>query len=375
MAGGKSRLPLAVRSTLCSAIVTLLLVALVSAAECGDPPGNDPVQIFFTDPRVRNAPADRCDHAICTRLLQLIRGAQTSIDFAVYGTWGQTRLLKALEAARSRGVTVRGVVDRDREGENVFSSTDRWVRRLGNVRDDYEAERILDRQDAPPKYDRKMHNKFFVVDGRWVWTGSANVSDAGTGGHHANVVAVVDSPELAGVYMREFAQMWAGHFHQLKENDGVDRVAIGGTDAEVWFSPQDQTMRRGVLPLITRAQRRIDVAMYYLTSGYAAEELIAAHERGVTVRVIIDATSARNRYSKHGLLREAGIPVKVEDWNGKMHMKAAALDGHTLIVGSMNWTVSGAAYNDENTLILRAPDLAAEFEVVFDDLWDSIPQR
>ena len=58
-----------------------------------------------------------------------------------------------------------------------------------------------------------------------------------------------------------------------------------------------------------------------------------------------------------------------------MHMKAAALDGHTLIVGSMNWTVSGAAYNDENTLILRAPDLAAEFEVVFDDLWDSIPQR
>ena len=375
MAGGKSRLPLAARSTSCSAVVTLLLVALVSAAECGYPPGNDPVQIFFTDPRIHNAPADRCDQALCTRLLELIRGAQTSIDFAVYGMWGQARLLKALEAAQTRGIAVRGVVDRDREGENVFSSTDRWVRRLGDVRDDYEAERLLDRQDAPPKYDRKMHNKFFVVDGRWVWTGSANVSDAGTGGHHANVVAVVDSPGLAGVYVREFAQMWAGHFHQLKESDGVDRVAIGGTDAEVWFSPQDQTMRRGVLPLIVRAQHRIDVAMYYLTSSYAAEELIAAHERGVAVRVIIDATSARNRYSKHGLLREAGIPVKVEDWNGKMHMKAAVLDGHTLIVGSMNWTVSGAAYNDENTLILRAPDLAAEFEVVFEDLWDGIPQR
>lgn len=59
MAGGKSRLPLAARSTSCSVVVTLLFVALVSAAECGGPPGNDPVQIFFTDPRIHNAPADR----------------------------------------------------------------------------------------------------------------------------------------------------------------------------------------------------------------------------------------------------------------------------------------------------------------------------
>ena len=362
------------RSALYGAVATLLLATSVGATERTGS-SHDPVALLFADPRVRNVPADRCDHALCTRLLELIRGAQTSIDFAVYGTWGQTRLLKALEAARSRGVTVRGVVDRDREGGNVFGSTDRWVRRLGNVRDDAEAERTLDRQDAPPRYDRKMHNKFFVVDGRWVWTGSANVSDAGTGGHHANVVAVVDSPGLAGVYLREFAQMWAGHFHQLKESDGVDRVAIGRTGAEVWFSPQDRTMRKGVLPLIARAQHRIDVAMYYLTSSFAAEALIAAHKRGVAVRVIIDATSARNRYSKHRRLREAGIPVKVEDWHGKMHMKAAVLDGRAVIVGSMNWTVSGAAYNDENTLILRDPDLAAEFETIFDDLWDSIPQR
>ena len=374
MAGGRSRLPFPSRSAFYGAVTTLLLVTFVGATERTGFSHN-PVELLFADPRVRNAPADRCDQAICTRLLELIRGAQTSIDFAVYGTWGQTRLLKALEAAQARGVAVRGIVDRDREGGNVFSSTDQWVRRLGNVRDDYEAERTLDRQDASPRYDRKMHHKFFVVDGRWVWTGSANVSDAGTGGHHANVVAVVDSPGLADVYLREFAQMWAGHFHQLKESDGANRVAIGRTGVEVWFSPQDQTLRKGVLPLIARAQHRIDVAMYYLTSSYVAEELIAAHERGVAIRVIIDATSAPNRYSKHRLLREAGIPVKVEDWNGKMHMKAAVLDGGTLIVGSMNWTVSGAAYNDENTLILRAPDLAAEFEAVFDDLWDSIPQR
>ena len=356
-------------------VVAFLLAGTLGSADRSGFTDDGTVDLLFNDPLTHTAPGDRCEDAICTRLLELIRGAQTSIDFAVYGTWGQTRLLKALEAAQARGVAVRGIVDRDREGGNVFSSTDQWVRRLGNVRDDYGAERTLDRQDASPRYDRKMHHKFFVVDGRWVWTGSANVSDAGTGGHYANVVAVADSPGLAGVYLREFAQMWAGHFHQLKESDGADPVAIGRTGAEVWFSPQDQTLRKGVLPLIARAQHRIDVAMYYLTSSYVAEELIAAHERGVAIRVIIDATSAPNRYSKHRLLREAGIPVKVEDWNGKMHMKAAVLDGGTLIVGSMNWTVSGAAYNDENTLILRDPDLAAEFETVFDDLWDSIPQR
>jgi phosphatidylserine/phosphatidylglycerophosphate/cardiolipin synthase-like enzyme len=382
---------------------------------------SESIELLFSDPVGVASPGDRCEAETCTRLLELIRGARSTIDFAVYGMRNQTELLEALEAAQARGVTVRGVVDRDRDGQNYYTSTDLWVGRFDNVRDDLSAERDLDAKQGeqepfePPcerplgfegplqclAYDlgdrwlvaahasqdnfvdpdgeggpnRIMHDKFFVVDDRWVWTGSSNISDSGTGGYNANIVALVDSPQLAAVYSGEFEQMWSGRFHTLKEGDGIEHLDFDETEAAVWFSPQDDAMRFGVEALIAQAGDRIDIAVFYLTNKYVTADLIAAHRRGVEVRVIVDATSAKNGYSKHELLREAGIPVKVENWGGKMHMKAAAIDGSTVVVGSMNWTRAGEDTNDENTLILGSSVLAAEFETFFDHLWDSIPEE
>ena len=397
--------------------VMLLLAFAVGTPDRASFADSRSVELLFADPRSHSAPGDRCEDEICTRLLKLIQTAEKSIDFAVYGMRNQTQLLEAIEAAQARGVVVRGVVDRDRTGENYYTSTNLWARRLGNIRDDFDAETILDQRDTwkphqPPcprpagfegplqclAYDlgdrwlvaahasretfdqridgRIMHNKFFVVDRRWVWTGSANLSDSGTGGYNANIVAVVNSPRLADVYTNEFEQMWgAGHFHQLKESNDVERFAIGDTDTQVWFSPQDKTMSKGVQPLIAGAQHRIDLAVFFLTNKYVTAELIAAHRRGVDVRVIIDATSSQNEYSKHELLREAGVPVKVENWGGKMHLKAAAVDGRVVVVGSMNWTSAGEFANDENSLFFRSPRLVADFEAFFDRVWDSIPKQ
>ncbi len=375
-----------------------------------------PVELLFADPRVHSMPGDRCEDDICVRLLELIQDAQSSIDFAVYGMRKQTQLLDALVAAQARGVVVRGVIDRQRDRGNYYTSTDLWVSRLENIRDDFDAEMILSqRNDWKPRkpscprpegfkgplqclaYDlddrwlvaahasrepfdesttnRIMHNKFFIVDGRWVWTGSCNLSDSGTGGYNANVAAVIDSARLADVYAEEFEQMWAGRYHQLKTSNGVERLGLSDTQVEVWFSPQDKAMRKGVQTLIAGARQRIDLAVFYLTNKFVTADLIAAHGRGVDIRVIVDATSARNEYSKHELLRTAGIPVKVENWGGKMHMKAAAIDGRAVVVGSMNWTGAGELENDENTLVLKSPRLAANFEGFFDHLWNSISQE
>ena len=50
--------------------------------------------------------------------------------------------------------------------------------------------------------------------------------------------------------------MWgAGHFHQLKESNGVERFV------RIWFSPQDKTMGKGV-----HYRRRIDLAVFFLTN-------------------------------------------------------------------------------------------------------------
>ncbi len=333
------------------------------------------IELIFNDPQRLERPADHCAAESCKRLLKLIQEAESTIDLSVYGMRNQSDLLKALEDAVARGVKVRAVVDRDRKNKNYYTSTDSWAQRLAAVRSDFEAEGILDKNHPSRFGNRIMHNKFVIIDQRWLWTGSSNISDAGTGGYNANIVAIANSPALAGIYTQEFEQMWSGRYHQLKPPNGAQRLNIAGVEGSVWFSPQDKALSQGVRPLLANAQARIDLAMFYLTDQNIASELIAAHRRGVAVRVIVDATSAGTRYTKHELLRKAGVAVKVENWGSKMHMKAAAIDDRWMVVGSMNWSYSGDRTNDENTLILSSAALASDFTSFFDQLWRSIPAK
>jgi len=378
-------------------------------------PSPPKVELLLQDPLQFATPGDRCEAQICLRLLALIGGAEQTIDFAIYGARNQTAILEALVAAQARGVTVRGIVDRDITGSNYYTSTDEWVSRLGTVGSDRAREAEPESEgDFEPKCTRPndftgplqclafdlgrgwllaehasrddftdpesggvnhiMHDKFFVVDGRYVWTGSANISDSGTGGYNANAVIVMDSREVAAIYARELDQLLARSSPDArKARDGIEVLRLGDAEITTWFSPQDDAMRFGVEGLIAKARHRVDVAVFYLTNKYVTAELIGAHNRGVDIRVIVDATSAKNGYTKHELLRVAGLPVKVENWGGKMHMKAAAIDGEYLIVGSMNWTRAGEDTNDENTLLIRSPEMSEQFHSFFDALWASIP--
>lgn len=222
-----------------------------------------------------------------------------------------------------------------------------------------------------------MHNKFVVIDERWVWTGSANISDTGTGGYNANAVIILESREAAEIYTREFEQMWSGSYHESKAGapNSPDQIRVMDTSIEIWFSPQDRAMQFAIRPFITSAKKSLNIAAFFLTDKWVVADIIAAHRRGVEVRILVDATSAQNAYSKHQLLREAGVSVKFENWGGKMHMKAASADRQSLVVGSMNWTSAGNYNNDENTLVVASTIFAAQFDDFFDDMWTSIPDK
>jgi phosphatidylserine/phosphatidylglycerophosphate/cardiolipin synthase-like enzyme len=379
--------------------------------------GKESLEIFPHAPGDQPRPSDACSTPPCTELLALIEGAQHSIDFAIYGLRGQPALLAALQAAQKRGVRVRGVVDRDAEGKNYYRDTDALVAALGTVRDDLAAERAMaarrkafDEQperckgpagfkghvqclafdlgnecliaahaseDTVEEGGAIMHDKFFIVDGESVWTGSANISDSDIGGYGANLTLVAKSPKIARLYTREFELMYTtNRYHNEKPRERPEPpMAVGDAQVQVWFSPQDEPITRAVRPLIQRAQSRIDVAIFFLTHTGITTDLIAARRRGVDVRVIIDATGARNGYTKHELLRAAGIPVKVESFGGKMHAKAAAIDGRWVIGGSMNWTWAGEGGNDENTMIIESSRLAEQFHAWYDDLWQTVSER
>jgi phosphatidylserine/phosphatidylglycerophosphate/cardiolipin synthase-like enzyme len=116
----------------------------ITAPTPGDPNGT--VRLLLINPSDRTGTSEACDVELCTSLLELIEGAQTSIDFAIYGLRGQPRILAALEAAKGRGVKIRGIVDRDVAGANYYSDTDAMVRALGDVRDDRKVDAALERE-------------------------------------------------------------------------------------------------------------------------------------------------------------------------------------------------------------------------------------
>lgn len=378
-------------------------------------PSGGSLRLVPVSPIGVKGPSDTCESAACRALLELIDGAERKIDFAVYGLRHQNAILDALVRAKKRGVALRGIVDKDDEDKTYYSDTDELIKRIQTVRTDHVHDRM--KAEGAPRYDASqdrcerpegflgplqclgydlgdkcliaahasheelsydgdiMHDKFFVVDERWVWTGSANISDSDITGFSANLVVVLDSTDVAAQYTREMDQMYdQSKFHQDKSGHVPTTVTLGEDRVAVWFPPQGDAAAE-IRKLVQGAQDRIDIGVFYMTHKHIAGDLIAAHRRGVKVRMIVDATSAKNGYSKHELLRAAGIPVKVENWGGKMHAKSAVIDGRWVVAGSMNWTSAGTGDNDENMLIIDSKAQAGIYQKWFDTLWADVPDK
>lgn len=395
---------------------SLLALTLALPLSAAADPG---VELIINDPTKFTAPLDQCITDHCKAALDLIEGAEKTLDIAIYGMRNQSALYKAIVAARDRGVRVRIAVDKDLNDHNYYASTPLLEKELGDaVRDDHESDLrtkatkkpydpSMARCEAPAGFKGPpqclgydlgktcliavhasrepldfqgdiMHHKFIVADQERVWMGSTNLSDSGTGGYNANLVVVLDHPQIGAWYTEEFEQLWVhDRWHNEKIAKGTRKRVEFHDDlaVELFFSPQDEPMSRTVRPLLQGAKKRIDVGVFFLTEKGVAADLIAAHQRGVKVRVLIDATAATNGYTKHEILRAAGIPVKVENWGGKMHMKSAVVDGEVVISGSMNFTSAGTRSNDENTAILYSRKLARQYDDAFQKMWDSVPDQ
>lgn len=349
-------------------------------------------------------------------LLGRINAARVSIDFAIYGIRNQPDVFEALVAAKKRGVRVRGIIDVDEAGKNYYDDSFKLKEAIGSVvtddvpfeKDDYnkvtrvvipdwelgpefkgpkqylgfsiDASRAIiaihSSKDEIEEGAGIMHNKFFIFDGECVWTGSVNISDSCSGGYSANVGVLIEHAGIAAEFKDEFEQMYSGRkFHTLKSPIKHKEYEVREGLATVNFLPQDKSIDRELSERIKNAQKTIDVSVFYLTSKRLAHELISAKKRGVKVRIITDATAACNGYTKHELLRAAGIPVKVENWGGKMHAKACCIDGRRVVAGSMNWTSAGNYSNDENVIFLDSESEGKRYTDYFEKLWASIPDE
>ncbi len=326
------------------------------------------VALYFNSPLIYHKPQNSCESQTCKPLLKLIKESKKSIDVVIYGLREQDEILNALIEAKDRGVIVRVVSDVDTKGGNYYDPSHILANSIHTLK-----------TDSGRGASYIMHNKFFVFDGSVVWSGSTNISSSCNGGYNANSAVVIKNREIAKAYMAEFDEMYErGRFHRKKEihkNAIIEAIDTKSTKLKLSFSPKGDSAEHIIIPAIKGAKERIDIAMFYFTHKEIADVVVDAHNRGVSVRAIMDASGSANRYSVLKNLRDAGIPTKVENWGGKMHMKLAVIDGKHLINGSMNWTKAGNSTNDENTLLITDTKVAKEAHEFFEYMWSSIPDK
>lgn len=314
-------------------------------------------KLLLTDFTQKLKPDRKCSSNICKEILSNINQAQSSIDIAIYGYSSVPAIEQAIKNAQQRGVKIRLVHDMDSKGNNIYENTSNLAKLIQNTQSD--------RNSKEASFI--MHNKFYIFDNKTVITGSANLSHTDMSGYNSNAVVVINSEEAANIYRREFEQMYEGRFHSVK-------TSMNKT-SNIYFSPQDKTITNGVLPLIKGAKNYIYIPAFIVIENRIIEELISAKKRGIDVRIIADALNASARHSRVKDLRENGIPVKIENYAGKMHSKTMIIDDKYLLLGSMNFSYSGENRNDENFIILANPEAAKFYKSFFLYLWDKIPDK
>lgn len=138
------------------------------------------------------------------------------------------------------------------------------------------------------------------------------------------------------------------------------------------------------------AQSSIEVLMFLGTSAAGTPEspgplvlvdaLVAATNRGVAVRVVLDQDDGgepyRSLFINRALVRRlqgSGIHVRLDDPRTLLHSKTVLVDDVTTVVGSHNWTARALSGTHEASVLVQSPALAERAKERFEQLWVTLP--
>ncbi len=185
-----------------------------------------------------------------------------------------------------------------------------------------------------------MHRKVLVIDHTLTLLGSVNFTTPSLA-LHDNFALAIHGGEIANFFEQEDVHQGLFSFSQQQ--------------LEAWKLPKNgQSAKQKILGELAKAKRSIQVAMFTLTDQDLGDALIAAHKRGVHVKVALDYYTAGGSSKKIAQqLTQAGLPPKISLGAQLLHHKWALIDNATLITGSTNWTKSAFAYNHDDFVIIR----------------------
>jgi phosphatidylserine/phosphatidylglycerophosphate/cardiolipin synthase-like enzyme len=332
----------------------------------GDPgmgDGRERFSVYFSEPG--RDEYSMIDKKVDDELVRLIDNAERYVYLAVYN-FNKTSVVNAILRAYERNLDVRVVGDIDEFYTSGYQTMyfNNINMTLGNA-------------------SGIQHNKFAVVDDRYVFMGTGNISETDMVRNNNNWY-IIENAQLVKLYKDEFLQMHNGLFASQKRQRSVStNIVVNNYPLEVYFSPYqgDQAMDR-IIALVESAQ----VSVHYMIFAYTHDELDAAmvkmaRQRGIPVYGIHDSTFVSGVSEEAPKLYSAGFnndgslnptgPFVRWDGNentsvknnpahgGKMHCKTVLIDAGTpnarMATGSFNWSNNAINNNDENVIIVNQP--------------------
>lgn len=161
---------------------------------------------------------------------------------------------------------------------------------------------------------------------------------------------------------------------------------VSAHQADVELIPQGRYVDV-VVREVRQAKASIHLTMYLIalpptrrgSTVYALmDALVEAKDRGVDVQVVLDenyawdgedSRSVRGVSHKNELaaraLQARGVRVFLDDAATLTHAKALVIDGHTVILGSTNWSEAALTRNMEATVLIRSEVVAQELLAQF----------
>ncbi|MEM6642135.1 MAG: phospholipase D-like domain-containing protein, partial [Bacteroidota bacterium] len=210
--------------------------------------------------------------------------------------------------------------------------------------------------DVKADFNNKIFHQKFMVLGNRVLTGSTNFTTTGVT-KNLNHIVVVNDAEVANQYKKEFKEIQQGRFGKLSiDRDEKPKYAkVSGTRVKVLFAP-DHAPEMEIMKTILKAKKRIDFAIFTFSKSSGIDEaLIAAADRGVKVKGVLDNKQANQKWAATIPLINGNVDICVAGNRGglgKVHHKMMVIDDTVSIFGSFNYTGPANLLNDENILVV-----------------------
>jgi len=154
--------------------------------------------------------------------------------------------------------------------------------------------------------------------------------------------------------------------------DGVDGTGCTtltprATPVEAFVGPTGLQDRMNAL--IDGAQHSLDLQMYLFTVKDIANHIVAAKQRGVAVRLILDPDEAGNN-NVYGIFTTGGVAWKnASPIYSYSHAKYLIVDRTTAVVMSMNFNADAMDKERNYGFVDRDPEDVTDVQTVFDQDW------